>query len=148
MTNVKFIRKPIGSSFNPFIDDDFFADLPNLFKNINNEETKGFIPVNVKETEKSYKLEVIAPGFEKSDFKVNVNHDLLIIEAERKDEIKKENEKLVRKEYSHRSFKRSFTLDEKIDATHIEASYINGVLTLNLPKKEDVKTPATKIEIK
>jgi HSP20 family protein len=72
----------------------------------------------------------------------------LTISAEKKDEVKKENEKQIRREYSYRSFKRSFTLDEKIDATNIEASYINGVLTLNLPKKEVVKASATEIVIK
>jgi len=62
--------------------------------------------------------------------------------------VNKENEKQIRREYSFRSFKRSFTLDEKVDATNIEASYINGVLTLNLPKKDTVKASATKIVIK
>ena len=47
-----------------------------------------------------------------------------------------------------RCFKRSFTFDEKIDATAIEANYVNGVLTLNLPKKEEVKEAAKDIKIK
>lgn len=147
MTNVKFIRKPFGGPFNSFVDD-IFNDLPVLFKNVNNTDTKAFVPANVKETDKSYKVELIAPGFEKTDFKVNIDQDLLTIEAERKEEVKEGNEKLIRREYDYRSFKRSFTIDEKVDATNIEASYINGVLTLNLPKKADVKTPVTKIEIK
>lgn len=144
MTNVKLIRKPFAGSFNSIVDD-FFSDLPVLLKDVNINATKGFVPVNVKETDKSYQVEVVAPGFEKTDFKVNIDQNLLTIEAEKQ---KEENEKQIRREYSYRSFKRSFTLDEKIDATSIEASYINGVLTLNLPKKADVKTPATKIEIK
>ncbi|MBI5858862.1 MAG: Hsp20/alpha crystallin family protein [Sphingobacteriales bacterium] len=147
MTSLKLFRKPYADSFD-FLVNDLFADMPTLFKNVNNYETKGLVPVNVKETDKSYQLEVIAPGFEKTDFKVDIDHDLLTIEAERKKEEKEETEKQIRTEYSYRSFKRSFTMDEKIDATNIEASYINGVLTLNLPKKVDVKTPATKIEIK
>lgn len=152
MTNVKLIRKPFAGSFNSFVDD-FFSDLPVLFKDVNINETKGFVPVNVKETDKSYQVEVVAPGFEKTDFKLNIEHDLLTIEADKKNDPdrnreKEGNEKHIRREYSYHSFKRSFTLDEKIDATNIEASYINGVLTLNLPKKTDVKIPATKIEIK
>jgi HSP20 family protein len=144
MTTVKFNRKP----FNSFMDD-FFTELPALFKNdFNNYEQKGLVPVNVKETEKSYRLEVIAPGFEKTDFKLNLEQNLLTISVEKKEEEKKENEKEIRNEYSYRSFKRSFTIDEKIDATGIEASYINGVLTLNLPKKEEVKASATEIAIK
>lgn len=148
MTNVKFNSKPFAGTFNNLVDD-LFAELPVLFKNdFNNAERKGFVPVNVKETEKGYELEVVAPGFEKTDFKVNLDQNLLTISAEKKDELKNENQKQIRREYSYRSFKRSFTLDEKIDATNIEASYVNGVLRLNLPKKEAVKQSATEIVIK
>jgi HSP20 family protein len=148
MTNVKFNRKPFEGTFNTLVDD-LFTELPALFKSeFNNVGQKGFVPVNVKETEKSYQLEVVAPGFEKTDFTVNLDQNLLTISAEKKDEVKEENQKQIRREYSYRSFKRSFTLDEKIDATNIEASYINGVLTLNLPKKEVVKASATEIVIK
>src|SRR5258705_2651607 len=148
MTNVKFNRRPFEGTFNNLVDDLFF-ELPVLFKNeFNNSGRKTFIPANVKETEKTYQLEVVAPGFEKTDFIINVDQNLLTISVEKKEEVNKENEKQIRREYSYRSFKRSFTLDEKIDATNIEASYINGVLTLNLPKKEAVKVSATKIVIK
>ena len=148
MAYVKFNSRPFEGTFNNLVDD-LFTELPVLFKNdFNNTERKGTIPVNVKETEKSYQLEVVAPGFEKSDFKVNMEQDLLTISAEKKSEVKDENEKYIRREYSFRSFKRSFTIDEKTDATKIEASYINGVLTLNLPKKVEVKQAATTITIK
>ncbi|MEK7227080.1 MAG: Hsp20/alpha crystallin family protein [Bacteroidota bacterium] len=154
MTTVKFNRKPIAGPFNSLVDD-FFTELPVLFKNdFNNFDRKAFVPVNVKETDKSYLMEVVAPGFEKTDFKINLDQDLLTISAERKDEVKEDTSaslnvtKHIRREYSYRSFKRSFTLDEKIDATNIEASYINGVLTLNLPKKTEVKAAATEITIK
>jgi HSP20 family protein len=90
---------------------------------------------------------VVSPGFEKTDFKLNVEQDTLTISAEKKSEEKQENTKQIRKEYNYRSFKRSFTLDEKIDANGIEAKYVNGVLTLNLPKKTEVKTPAQEIAI-
>ena len=148
MTNVKFSRKPFEGTFNNLVDD-LFSELPVLFKNeFNNTEQKGSVPVNVKETEKSYQLEVVAPGFEKTDFNINLDQTLLTISAEKKEEVNEENKNQIRREYNFRSFKRSFTLDEKIDATNIEASYINGILTLNLPKKETVKAAATKIVIK
>lgn len=148
MTNVKFNRKPFEGTFNNLVDD-LFTELPALFKSeFNNVERKRFIPVNVKETDKSFQLEVVAPGFEKSDFKVNLDQNLLTISAEKKNEEKEENEKMIRREYSYNSFKRSFTLDENVEATNIGASYVNGVLTLNLPKKEVVKASATEIVIK
>ncbi|MEO7924575.1 MAG: Hsp20/alpha crystallin family protein [Chitinophagaceae bacterium] len=159
MTNAKFNRKPFeGTTFNTLVDD-LFTELPALFKNdFNGSERKGIVPVNVIETDKSFRLEVVAPGFEKSDFNVKLDQDLLTISAEKKNDPEsnraKEDsdsnryQKQIRREYSYRSFKRSFTIDEKIDATNIEATYINGVLTLNLPKKEVVKASATEIVIK
>ena len=148
MTNVKFNRRPFEGTFNNIVDD-LFTELPALIKNeFNLTDRKGFVPVNVKETDKSYLLEVVAPGFEKADFNLNLDQQLLTISAEKKNETKEDSHKNIRREYSYHSFKRSFTLDEKIDATNIEASYINGVLTLNLPKKEVVKASPVEIVIK
>ena len=147
MTNVKFNQRPFEGSLNNLFDN-LFSDLPVLFgQNYDSAVTKASVPVNVKETEKGYELEFVAPGFDKADFKVNLDKDLLTVSAERKAETKDEKEKQVRREYSYRSFKRTFTLNEKIDATNINASYINGVLVLNLPKKVEVKVQATTITI-
>ncbi len=147
MAYVQFNRKPFEGTFSNLVDD-LFSEFPALLNNgFNNTVRKDAVPVNVKETEKSYQLELVAPGFEKADFKISLEQNLLTISAEKQAETKAENEKQIRKEYSFRSFKRSFTLDDKIDATNIDASYINGILTLNLPKKEAVKV-STAIEIK
>ncbi len=151
MTLVKFNRKPFERNFSNLFED-FFADVPALKNEFYPSSWNGFVPVNIHETDKEYNLEVVAPGFEKTDFKVNLDQDILTISAE-KEVVSKENEnsnserKQIRKEYSYRSFKRSFTLDEKIDASNIEAKYVNGVLTLNLPKKETVKASAKEISI-
>jgi len=87
-------------------------------------------------------LEVVAPGMKKEDFEISLENNMLTISAS-KEETKNEQEKQILKEYKFQSFKRSFTLDEKINAESISAQYVNGILTLNLPKKEEVK-PATK----
>jgi HSP20 family protein len=147
MTHVKFNRRPFERSINSFVDE-LFTDLPVLFRNEAQPQWKGFVPVNISETDKAYSLEVVAPGFEKADFKINLDENVLTISAERKEETKEENKKQIRKEYTYKSFKRSFTIDEKIDAAAIDAVYVNGVLTLNLPKKEIVKASAQEINIK
>ena len=147
MTHVKFNKKPFEGTFSNLVDD-LFTELPVLFKNeFNQIERKGFAPVNVKKTEKSYQLEAVAPGFEKNDFKINLDQNILTISGEKKSDTRNENDKQIRREYSYRSFKRSFTLDEKIDATNIDATYVNGVLTLNLPKKETVIASATETTV-
>jgi HSP20 family protein len=145
MTHVKFSHRPFEKSFNNLMDD-LFSELPVLYKNGFNQPG-GFAPVNIIEREKGYEVEVVAPGFDKTDFKVKMDQDILTISAEKKEEAKNENEKQIRREYNYRSFKRSFTIDEKIDAAGIEAKYVNGVLTLNLPRKEQVKASAQEITI-
>jgi HSP20 family protein len=92
-------------------------------------------------------LEVIAPGFQKDDFKLNLDNNTLTVSAEKKDETENQNEKFIRKEYKQQSFSRSFTIDENIDAENISAKYVNGVLTLNLAKKLEVKPPVKEISI-
>jgi len=92
-------------------------------------------------------LEVIAPGFEKEDFKINLEKNLLTISADKKSENEVKTEKHLRNEYKHQSFKRSFTIDEKINTETIDAKYVNGILTLNLPKKQEVKPTPKQINI-
>jgi len=147
MAHVKFNLQPFERSFNNLVDE-LFTELPVVFKNdFNKADWKGFVPVNVKESVSSFEMDLVAPGFTKEDFKINLENNILTVSAEKKDEVKEENEKQIRKEYSFKSFKRSFTVDEKIDATNIDAKYINGVLRLNLPKKVEVKAPTTEIKI-
>ena len=139
MTLVRFQNRPNGfASFNNLLSD-VFPQMPSLYK----EDWKNPVPVNIRETEKEYVLELVAPGMNKEDFSIKIDNNLLTISTEKKEEAVNEGEKFVRKEFTLQSFKRSFTLDEKINADAVSAQYVNGVLTLNLPKKEEVK-PATK----
>jgi len=92
------------------------------------------------------KMNTFSDKFQRNDARTIVK--LFIAQGFLKEEKKDENEKVIRREFRQRSFKRSFTIDEKIDATNIDANYVNGVLTLNLPKKEEVKASATEITIK
>ncbi|HEV8284977.1 MAG TPA: Hsp20/alpha crystallin family protein [Chitinophagaceae bacterium] len=144
MTVVKFNNKP-NNGFSLL--DNFFSEFPTVFKENFSIDPKGSVPVNVKEIKDAYLLDVVAPGFEKTDFNVNVEKNILTISVEKKNEVKDESEKQIRREYSYHSFKRSFTLDEKIDSEKIEAKYVNGVLTLNLPRKAEVKASTKEISI-
>ena len=60
---------------------------------------------------------------------------------------KNQTDKVVRKEFSNKAFKRSFTLDEKIEGGSIEAKYENGILKLTLPKKEVANVVTKEITI-
>jgi HSP20 family protein len=124
--------------------DEFFQGFP---AGLGKEENLGFPPVNIHETADAYHLELSAPGRSKEDFKIAIDNGQLTISFEKKEETKTEEYKTVRKEFSFRSFKRSFNLDEKIDSNGIQAKYDNGVLKLLLPKKEQVKDAAKQITI-
>ena len=104
-------------------------------------------PVNIHENNDAYHLEVSAPGLNKEDFKVNLEKGLLTISYEKKVEAENKDYKTHRKEFSISGFKRSFTVDEKINADGIEAKYENGVLKLLLPKKEEIKVQPKEIAI-
>lgn len=111
------------------------------------QQAAAVVPVNIHETNEGYDVELNAPGRNKEDFKVNVENGLLTISYEKKENLEQKDYKTIRREFSFRSFKRSFTLDEKINADAIQARYENGVLKLYLPKKEEVKVSPKEITI-
>lgn len=142
MTMVK-LHSPVQKNLNNFFDE-FFNELPAFGKTVNNL----FSPaVNIVETPEAYHLELNAPGRNKEDFQISVDKGLLTISYEKKEEAKNENVKVVRREFSFQSFKRSFTVDEKINAEAIEAKYENGLLKLLLPKKAEQQQPVKTITI-
>ncbi len=114
-----------------------------------NEETGAYMaPVNIQETDKSYELHLVAAGFKKEDFKLNLEKNVLQISVEQNEENKEGQEgKWLRSEYRKRSFKRSFTLNEKVDTTKISAKYADGILTVSLPKKEVSEPTAQEIAV-
>ena len=83
-----------------------------------------------------YLLEADLPGFEKKDIKLDLDGDVLTVNAERHSKVEqKEKDKIVRVERSYGSYSRSFDMSG-IDTNGIKAAYENGVLKLTLPKKE------------
>ena len=131
-----------------------YRNLDNLFDEFFNNvapvqwgKDSGVPAVNIHETAEAYHLELVAPGLAKEDFKVNVEKSLLTISYEKKTESENKDYKTHRKEYTFNSFKRSFTVDENINAEGIQAKYENGVLKLLLPKKEEVKILPKEISI-
>lgn len=97
----------------------------------------------------SYKLTADLPGFEKGDINIDINDNTLTLSAERHSEFEKEDKKgkYIRVERSYGSYSRSFDLTG-IKDDEIEAKYDNGVLTLVLPKKDEIKPVSRRLEIK
>ncbi|MEI8075552.1 MAG: Hsp20/alpha crystallin family protein [Bacteroidota bacterium] len=117
--------------------EELFNNIPaNWGRDISNQV--GNPKVNIDETSDGFHLELIAAGRNKEDFKINIDKDLLTISFEKKETPENKDHQTIRKEFTLNSFKRSFSLDEKIQADAIEAKYENGILKLFLPKKEQV----------
>ena len=141
-------------SFGNVVDDIFQNSLrhflDNNFWDTDRSLTVGTAPVNVRETDLQYEMDVIAPGCRKEDFAINVDNNVLTISFNHKDERKDQNEKMgwVRNEYIQKSFTRSFTMDDTVDVNKINASYEDGILHLILPKNEKAQRIVKNIEIK
>ncbi len=135
--------------FPSFMDNFFSRDLMD-WNNANFSSTNSTIPaVNIKENDDAYIIEVAAPGMHKENFMVNMERDRLWISSELREE-KEENEaNYSRREFSYQSFQRSFTIPEgSVEGEKITAKYTDGILIVNLPKKEEVKPkPAKRIDI-
>lgn len=106
--------------------------------------------VNIRESAEAYGIELIAPGFSKTDFRIEVDNNRLTVSAEKNTENQTRNDNYYRREFNCESIRRSFTLEEKVvDADRINAQYADGILRLYIPKKEEaLPKPAKLIEIK
>lgn len=123
--------------------EEMFSDMPPFFKG-NMLTTPS---VNISEFDHEYKIELAAPGLEKGDFEVKVDHDLLTISVH-KEELKEEKGKYTRKEFGYFEFSRTFTLPDSVDASKIVASYDSGILNVALPKKPEAQPqPAKTIKV-
>jgi HSP20 family protein len=142
MTLVK-VNNNGQKSLSSFVDE-FFQGFP---AGLGRDESFAFPPVNIHETADAYHLELSAPGRSKEDFKLAVEGGQLTVSFEKKEETKTDDYKTIRKEFSFKSFKRSFNLDDRINADGIQAKYDNGVLKLFLPKKEQVKESTKQISV-
>lgn len=97
-------------------------------------------PVNVIERDSKIKLEILAPGFRKKDFSINIEDGVLNILAEHDG---KDEEGYLRREFSRSSFCGAFSLPENVSPDDISAKYRDGILSLTL-RKSGKLTPIKK----
>ena len=135
-------------SYDPWRD---FLNFESFFPPEFAKQSTKFPAVNISEDDKSYMVDVVAPGFRKEDFKVNVDDDVLTISAETKKESTDGNgsngnnkdKQFTRREYSYSAFTRSFSLPDNAKDDSIKANYKDGILKLEIPKSEQ-QVKATK----
>jgi len=102
--------------------------------------------VNVQETNDDFILEVAAPGMKRDDFKVELDNNVLTISSNREEKQgDQNNENFTRREFSYQYFQRSFSLPEnKVEGDKISARYVDGILHITVPKKDEAKVKPIK----
>lgn len=126
--------------FDDFFDEDEF--LPKREKNL--------MKTDIKEDKNRYLLDIDLPGFEKENINLSLKDGYLNISAETKKEEKNNDEKMVRRERFYGKCSRSFYVGDNIREEDIHAEFKNGILKIEVPKKEEIKNKDTikRIEIK
>ena len=137
----------VPSLLNDFFTDDWFDS------SLSNWRSSGAtLPaVNVRETNDDFQIEVAAPGMKRGDFKVELDNNVLTVSSQKEDnrEEKHSNGTYTRREFSYQAFQRSFTLpDSKVEGDNITAKYVDGILHITVPKKEEARVkPAKQIAV-
>lgn len=119
---------PLWPTTSGFFDDDWMK-----FKFTNGEWSPA---INVVDNEDNFEIEVAAPGFEKKDFSVKVENGMLVISGKTEKEEEEKDKNYTLKEFSAKSFTRTFTLPENVVLDDIVAKYKDGMLRLMLKKSE------------
>lgn len=124
----------------PVLFDDFFKPWNEMFDNSRFWGRAATVPpVNITETPNEYKVSLAAPGIKKEDFKIDVNGNMLTISAEKEEKVEEKEDKYTRREFNYSTFTRSFAMPDDVQFDKVDARYVEGVLELMLPKKEEAK---------
>jgi HSP20 family protein len=96
-------------------------------------------PVDIQETDDSYRIQVELPGMKKEDIQITLENNVLRLSGERKFEkdVKKENFHRIERVYG--TFSRSFALPTQVSSDKVDAKFQDGVLTITVPKAEQAK---------
>ena len=154
MKNTNVLKRNNGDqplSFSNVIDDIFQNNLRHFFDESpwgTEGSPRSGVPVNIRETEENYELDVVAPGCKKEGFKIDIEGNLLTVSYNDNQEQNSSGQRWMRNEFVHLSFNRSFTLYETVDVNNINATYTDGILRLSMAKNEKAKIQARTIEVK
>lgn len=137
-----------GFSLSPFarrpFDMDPFRRVEDAFSGFG----KLTLKADVKETDKAFTVTAELPGVAENDVDVTVTDGVMTISAEKKEETVKDEENVHVSERHYGSVKRSFTLPDAANLDKAKATFKNGVLSVELPKKAIDKAKVKKIPVK
>lgn len=119
--------------------DELRNDMNLLFEDFGSQRTQTFPPVNLWSDNEEAVLKAELPGLKREDITITVQNNILTIEGNRKLEALKEDEDYHRRERGYGNFKRTITLPFSVNSDKITAKVSNGILTVNLPRREEDK---------
>jgi len=135
-------RNHFGNELENLIDSFFQTPFFNLEANFDYSPR-----VNVIDSENDLTFVFELPGMDKDAIKVLVNDNVLTVSGDRKYEGEIKDDRIIRKEISHGSFKRSFTLPTSVEVKDVLAEYKNGLLEVKLTKKEESKPKEINVKV-
>ncbi len=142
MTLVKRANSNFDSVMNNLMGGDFFMNQHGMYSGRNTLPA-----VNIMENDDQYLIELAAAGLAKEDFNIELNNAKLTISAKGKES--DDNSGYTQREFNYGGFSRTFAVPkQKVEDAGIVATYENGVLSIVLPKREEVKPrPVRKVEV-
>jgi HSP20 family protein len=102
---------------------------------LNNKLSNSY-STNIKESEKNYQIEFQVPGFKKEDIEINIEDNILKISGNVENSKEDENIKYNRREFYKKSFAKSYHIPDDVNEDSIKAECKDGILTINIDKKE------------
>jgi HSP20 family protein len=108
----------------------------------------GTLAVDMYETDDDVVVKASVPGIDPEDLDISITGDTLTIKGESKAEEEVEEENYIYRERRYGAFSRSMTIPTSVEADKADAQFEDGVLTLRLPKAEEVKPKAIKVKAK
>ena len=122
--------------------------LDDIFDDFISSRKEQYMKCDIYEKGGNYHIEMDIPGFKKDEISVETKDGYLTITAEKKDEVNEDDKEknYIRRERTYGKYQRSFYLGD-LDEEKIDASFENGMLKIEVPKKEEVDSKKV-IEIK
>lgn len=123
------------STYRPTTRKSFVSNVINAVE----KNRQSIIPVNIKEDDSNFYLELIVPGYKKEFFSIDVENNRLNVNYKQPQEEEKLEENYLVNAYQVRGFEKSFKISDLINVESLSAKFEDGILHITLPKSEEKK---------
>ncbi len=122
--------------------------LERLFGNSRSASSATLLPIDVFEQEGKFVVKAAVPGVSPEELNVQVEKNVLTIKGEHKQDSTADDAKVYRREVAYGAFSRSIRLPDNLNLEAVDAEFANGIVTISIPKVEEPKPQAIKINVR